>query len=1116
MRWPRGWEEYASLTLAPPGPGANWPAAPHCHMIVAPPTRPWCGLPQVTTEPADDSARRSSNPQAGAAGARAALDTLRLALSGRYDIHEEIGRGAAGHVFRAYDRERGSEVAIKVLRDEFAAAVSTTRFLREVAIGLRLQHPRIIPVHDSGTAGRRPYYTMPFVRGQSLRERLQVERQLPLAEAYAIATQVASALDYAHTKGVIHRDVKPGNILLAPEGAVVADFGIARAVTIASGEDITDSGIALGTPEYMSPEQAGGQRDIDERADVYGLGCVVYEMLVGEPPFTGPTSQAIVARHYHEAPRSVRVVRPSVSEAAEAAIERALAKVPADRFATAGEFAAALTSPAGASFPAGRRSVPATAARRLARPATVALIVAASILVTSLAIPASREAILTRVGLGTPLPDPGTVAVFSPDTGAAAAVPELVRTAFAAWTDIRTVAAAVSDAEFARRSRADAPFHDAARRAARGLGAGRWVVAETAVRGDSMDLHLSMFDAASDSLLSEGRTRVQPGSATASATIDRLVDALLFERDRPREMRAELGAGTRTAAARRAYLRGHVALESGSFAAADSAFLVATRADADYPQALVWLALVRAWTAAPGVAWTQFVEQAARAATQRAALAPPDTVHLAALREVAAGRDAAGCSIWLRATRAAPYDFSAWYSAGACGRRDKEVVRSAASPTGWRFTASYEAALDAYERAFHLRPALLHAHGARSIADLQDLFVVSSARTRTGAARLPDSLTFRAYPTWSGDTIAYYPVASATALLAAPPEAVARAVQQQRVRFRDVARLWRTEFPRRADAAEAVAIALEMLGDSRALDTLRIARELATTGSERTRIAATEVLMRVKYALPDDVADLRAAGVVADSLFGEHPPSSGVEPRLLGSLAALFGRAQLAASYAAAGGMGPVAPAMAQSGPPLVAFASLGGPADSLRALEARAVQGAESLAEPDRSRAMAQWVVRAASLAFPNYTMALLTAPLAPSMAGARVSAAAVTGDSAGLRATLAAITAARRPLRPADVMIDGLYPEAAALDAIGDVAAAAARLDPTLAVIRVVSTGDLAQIPRAGVLVRALALRASLARRVGDVGTARRFAAAVVALWPRADPFLAPTLEHMQSLLR
>ena len=267
---------------------------------------------------------------------------LASALADRYRIERELGAGGMATVYLAHDLKHERDVAIKVLHPDLGAALGAERFLTEIRTTARLQHPHILPLLDSGDADGLLYYVMPLVTGETLRTRLERERQLPVDESVLIAREVADALGYAHGLGVVHRDIKPENILLQGGHALVADFGIALAVQSAGGPRMTQTGLSLGTPQYMSPEQAMGERAIDARSDIYALGAVAYEMLVGEPPFTGPSVQAIVARLVTEEPRSISIQRKAVPEHIESAVMRALEKLPADRFASAAEFAAAL------------------------------------------------------------------------------------------------------------------------------------------------------------------------------------------------------------------------------------------------------------------------------------------------------------------------------------------------------------------------------------------------------------------------------------------------------------------------------------------------------------------------------------------------------------------------------------------------------------------------------------------------------------------------------------------------------------------------------------------------------------------------------------------------------
>ena len=272
-----------------------------------------------------------------------AVQRLRSALADRYRIERELGQGGMATVYLAHDLKHGRKVAIKVLRPELAAVIGAERFLREIQTIATLQHPHILGLIDSGELSGTAYYVMPFVEGESLRDRLNREKQLPIGEAVRLATEVAAALDYAHRHGVIHRDIKPENVMLHDGSALVADFGIALAVSSAGGASrMTETGTSLGTPHYMSPEQAMGERVLTARSDVYALGAMTYEMLVGEPPFTGPTAQAIVARVVTEEPRPLLPQRRSIPAEVEDAVLTALQKLPADRFGSAAEFAAAL------------------------------------------------------------------------------------------------------------------------------------------------------------------------------------------------------------------------------------------------------------------------------------------------------------------------------------------------------------------------------------------------------------------------------------------------------------------------------------------------------------------------------------------------------------------------------------------------------------------------------------------------------------------------------------------------------------------------------------------------------------------------------------------------------
>jgi len=320
------------------------------------------------------------------------LARLSTALAGRYRIEREIGAGGMATVYLAGDLKHDRDVAVKVAAPELAAVLGTNRFLNEIKISARLDHPHILTLIDSGAADGFLYYVMPFVRGESLRNKLEREKQLGLDEALDITKQITSALDYAHRQGIVHRDIKPENILIREGEAVLADFGIAMAVKEAGGNRLTESGVSLGTPQYMSPEQATGDRDPDARSDVYSMAAVLYEMLAGDPPHTGSSIQVVIAKLLTERPTPLRVLRDTVPEGIDAAVAKALAKLPADRFSSAGDFARALAAPA------------ASAPRRLfARPRRFLPLAIGGALATAVAIAAVL--VLTRQSALRPQPE---------------------------------------------------------------------------------------------------------------------------------------------------------------------------------------------------------------------------------------------------------------------------------------------------------------------------------------------------------------------------------------------------------------------------------------------------------------------------------------------------------------------------------------------------------------------------------------------------------------------------------------------------------------------------------------------------------------------------------------
>jgi serine/threonine-protein kinase len=461
-----------------------------------------------------------------------ALDRLRAALADRYAIERELGQGGMATVYFARDLKLGRAVALKVLRPELAASLGGERFLREIEIAAKLAHPHILALFDCGEAAGLLYYTMPFVEGETLRDRLIREKQLPLEDALRITREVADALGYAHSRGLVHRDIKPENILFAAGHAVVSDFGIARAVSAAGTARLTETGLAIGTPAYMSPEQAAGSQEVDGRSDLYSLGCVLYEMLGGDPPFYASTPQAVLAKKLSEAVPRISVVRDAVPAGVEAALTKALARTPADRWPTAADFAAALMETE-AQGHRGTGAQGAPRARWLVAAGIAALVIAAGVWA------AARHWAPAQVSNANAIPLDGTAIAVLPfhvlgaDSGSPA----------------RNLASDMGDrfeitvtGEFGRRilhpgsvaqrwraagGTLDSALSEEAELAvARALGAGRLVRGTVVVAGDSLVVSASMVSVAT------GRVRVAPvqvrgTSARPEALVDRLISQLL-------------------------------------------------------------------------------------------------------------------------------------------------------------------------------------------------------------------------------------------------------------------------------------------------------------------------------------------------------------------------------------------------------------------------------------------------------------------------------------------------------------------------------------------------------------------------------------------------------------
>ncbi|MEO8199829.1 MAG: serine/threonine-protein kinase [Gemmatimonadota bacterium] len=548
------------------------------------------------------------------------LAQLRASLSDRYRIERELGAGGMATVYLAEDLKHHRKVAIKVLRPELAAALGPERFLREITVTAQLNHPNILPLLDSGmvapagNADGQPYYVMPFVEGESLRDRLDREKQLPLGDAMAIARELSDALNYAHSRGIIHRDIKPENILLSGGHARVADFGIARAIDEAGGESLTQTGMAIGTPAYMSPEQAAGDRNLDNRSDLYALGCVVYEMLAGEPPHTAPTARSMIAKQIAGTIQPLRVLRECVPEAVEAAVMRVLSRVPADRFSTASQFADALSD---VGVPASTRKGVPKGSRRI-RLTVISLMVITIMAVTAL---------LWRSRPGPSL-DPSLLAVVPFDVLDAdfevwhEGMVDLMSRNLDGAGPLRTVSPTVVMRRW--KGRADpASAADLGHR----TGAGLALFGSLMSAGpDSVRLQATLFDISKDRMVEEWELR------DVTDRVDRLADSLTFRllrrlgRSQPVAVQRLAGFGSTSLSALKAFLQGEQHLRRSQWDSALGFYLQAIEQDSGFALGLQRASSVLGWTknGFDSVATSYMV----RAAASNHGLAPRDSLLL--------------------------------------------------------------------------------------------------------------------------------------------------------------------------------------------------------------------------------------------------------------------------------------------------------------------------------------------------------------------------------------------------------------------------------------------------------------------------------------------------------
>ena len=1046
---------------------------------------------------------------------------LETALSGRYTIGREIGRGGMAIVYLARDVRHGRNVALKVLRPELAATLGPDRFLQEIRLAAGLAHPHILPLHDSGEADGCLFYVMPYVPGESLRDRLEREGQLPLVEALAIAREIADALGYAHQAGVVHRDIKPENILLQAGHAVVSDFGIARAISAAGSRRVTAVGTTVGTPDYMSPEQAAGAGPIDGRSDIYSLGCVLFEMLAGTPPaaLTPPEGPAAGPLRPRDRLAELVALRPSVPPTVAGVVARMLAPAPGDRFATGAEAAEALAAPGDVWTP---RSVLVRRRRRWGAGIAAVTTVGAFVVVL-----ASKH---PEVELD---PTAYAVVAFQSEAGTPTAalngdqVQMLIHEALGRWQGVSaTDLMRVNDLRF---KRGDTLSLKSKLHLATTVGAGHLIWGTYGQVGDTTFVRASLYDVSHGGATIRQRTlKVGNDLRDLESRFDQLVDSLLVGSVSSRS--AGAGAtGTHVLGALLAYLDGDAALSSWDVTGATRAFHQAIRLDADYPQANLRLAEASAWSGDSLTVWRPF---AAAAVAARDRLGAQDRALARALLALADGQFPEACRQYAHLIARDSTSFSGWFGLGECHRRDPVVLPDPTSHSGWRFRTSYETALRAYTQALRIAPSAYAVFRGQAFARLDTLLYTESSKLRWGYAVVGhDTVWFAAFPSLDKDTLAFVPYLRNETLAgrpeANPPSQVA-AVERNRHLLRDVTLEWVHAFPDSAAASEALGLVLERMGqieesgatEQSALLSVRRARALSREPRDQLRLAIAETRLVLKANRVD------RARALADSILDAHPTPDTLEALQIAGLAALAGRAHRTAQLFAAAardstftslsGVQRIEPlSLASTALALWGYAALGAPRDSITALAHRV----DSL--------VPIWVTRGRRIEVSDALLdrprrwaypLLGTRPITdrrPASSYLQLLRDLEQGDTVAIRKSLARQLALRGDSRPGDVAITGTYTEARVRVAIGDTAGATDVLDRSLGAAATLGTQLLQNVEQAAALVRAMILRAQLADRLGDRVTARRWAREVVALWSGADDVeLQGIVQEMRSL--
>jgi tRNA A-37 threonylcarbamoyl transferase component Bud32 len=1030
-------------------------------------------------------------------------------FAGRYTIERALGRGATAIVYLARETSTDRPVAIKVLRRELAETLGSKRFLQEIKLTQKLHHPRILSVLDSGEYDGQLYFVLPYMDGGTLRQRLDRDPQLPLAEAVGIVCTIADALSHAHTQKLVHRDVKPENILFSGGEACLADFGIARAIERSIEDPSTSTGVIRGTPEYMSPEQASGAHDYDGRSDIYSLACVLYEVIAGMRPFIGPTMQAVIAQRFHHPPRELTIYRPTVSPKVESVVRCAMQLLPADRYQTASEFANALrVIPAGElEVRPGRFRWP-SALQTLPRQLTA--VAALLAVVGGLVFGGTRSwsSRATNIAADT------TRIVLLPLEGRTSRAPpwrddDLMHQALSRWRGLHVV----DHFQVADGLRRVGPTLSAkgASELAASLGAGRYIRGQLTPLGSGWRAYLALYDVGSERALYTATDQIPSEINSATATYSRLADSLLL-RGAVSESSLENQTGSRSLPAVQAITRAQLALDEWDLIGADSAFQAATVFDPEYARASLWLAQVRAWRDRPRPTWTTLAERSLSLSSQLSDRERQLATALAML-----GRDefTQACDVYARMRDKNDKDFAAWFGLGQCRMMDRIVVPDSTSPSGWSYRSSAAPAMEAYKKAFDILPSVHRSYERGAFERLRNLLLVSN--DIFPGYRKSDSAVFYSRPAWIRNAIVLVPYPWQVLFAgdsASIPPGYREALANRRAEFRRIAAGWSAAFPQNAGAKHVVAISLELLEDATSIDTLRLARRLEKDSARKLRLAAEEVVLLAKFGTPDDLPLLRQARALGDSLLQLDVSSAGSDAEALAPTAALSGRCAqadaLARRMVPATGYPGIGASLLEDANVLATRIAMGcrqgdvTPGSLSAAIERNFAKG-----NADQHRRVEQMLLYRSVVLAPSLDPKVTEHVTASSEDGLLVAVRAVSrGD---MPAALNALSGVERRADPGAPTPDITLARARLWVLLGDPVRASRTLDTALNSIRSYDPQVLTDPVNAGALVGAVLLRAQLARAHGDMPGSRRWAAAARILRSSADQDLKVSLQDI-----